>query len=246
MAAPRFILLIAMFTSLSISPAEGAASAERETVVLLHGLGRTRLSMQKLGDRIEAEGFRVINLAYPSTRATIRESAVHLRDELARQTLPTGQPVHFVTHSLGGIVLRAWLDECPMPNLGRVVMLSPPNQGSELTDRFMGGPLRIAYRLITGPAGQELGTGPDSTPNRLGPVKFPLGVITGDRTLNPFFSSAFPGPNDGKVSVERAKSAGMTDFLVVTHSHSFIMRSSRVTAETIYFLRHGRFSPSAA
>ena len=114
-------------------------------------------------------------------------------------------------------------------------MLSPPNGGSELADHLMTGPLRHFYRLTTGPAGQELGTSPESTPNQLGPVNFPLGVITGNRSLNPLFSSTFPGANDGKVAVERAKVEGMADFLVVRHSHSFIMRSSVVTRETIHF-----------
>ncbi len=246
MLTPRFILLFAMIASFSNGPAASAKSDAKETVVLLHGMGRTRLSMQKLGERLAAEGFQIINLGYPSTRLSVVECVGHIRDALDQNEVSEALPVHFVTHSLGGIVLRAFLNEHSVPNLGRVVMLSPPNQGSELADRFMAGPLRSVYRLVTGPSGQELGTRSHSTPNRLGPVTFPLGVITGDRSTNPLFSSAFPGPNDGKVSVERAKVAGMTDFLVVPRSHSFIMRSSRVVVETIHFLRHGRFSHTAA
>lgn len=237
------LLMLASSTSLKAVTADEASPA---TVVLLHGMGRTRLSMEKLAANLQRDGYAVVNLSYPSTRSTVNESVQHLHQTFQQQRLKEHRTVHFVTHSLGGILVRAFLKQHPQSNLGRVVMLSPPNRGSELADRLMAGPLRHLYRLTTGPAGQELGTSPDSTPNQLGPVDFPLGVITGSRSLNPLFSSTFDGPNDGKVAVERAMVEGMADFLVVRHSHSFIMRSSTVTRETIHFLKHGRFSRSEA
>lgn len=246
MRAPAFTLLLAMIVSLTTTPAANAASDPKGTIILLHGMGRTRLSMQKLGNRLATEGYQVINLGYPSTQLSVGEAVRNVRQTLAEQSIPDGHTVHFVTHSLGGIVLRALLAEHSVPNLGRVVMLSPPNQGSELADRFIAGPLRHLYRFATGPSGQELGTTASSTPNQLGAVKFPLGVIIGNRSPNPIFSRAFPGPNDGKVSVERAKVDGMTDFLVVPRSHTYIMRSSQVGSETVHFLKHGRFSQTSA
>ncbi|EDN65388.1 conserved hypothetical protein [Beggiatoa sp. PS] len=141
---------------------------------------------------------------------------------------------------MGGIITRFYLKENKIKNLGRVVMLSPPNQGSELTDSLKNN-VNILFRFFTGPAGQQLGTEPSSIPNQLGPVNFELGVITGNATLNPLYSYLIPGEDDGKVSVERAKVKGMKDFLVVPHSHTFIMNSHEVREQIVYFLEYGQF-----
>ena len=146
--------------------------------------------------------------------------------------------MHFVTHSFGGILLRYYLREKSLPNLGRVVMLSPPNGGSELADLLAKIPL---VRRAAGPNRRRLGTDPGSLPAILGPVDFDLGVITGDRSLNPLFSLLIPGPDDGFVGVERAKVRGMTDFLVVPRTHTFIVRSRQVIEQTLKFLRDGSF-----
>ena len=224
--------------STSVPPRDG-----RDLVVVLHGMGRTKLSMSWLAGRLEQRGYDVLNFSYPSTRSSVATSTAHLHQELQNQLPARAGRVHFVTHSLGGIVVRAYLKQHPPANLGRVVMLSPPNQGSEVVDKLRD---NFLYRLTTGPAGQELGTEKTSTPNALGEVNFPLGVITGDRSFNPLFSSWLSGPDDGKVSVHRAKVSGMADFLVVPHSHSFIMRSSTVAQQVAHFLAHGKFNPSAA
>ena len=217
--------------------------AERDLVVVLHGMGRTKLSMSWLAGRLEKQGYDVLNFSYPSTRSSVAGSTAHLHQELQSRLPALAGQLHFVTHSLGGIVVRVYLKQHPPLNLGRVVMLSPPNQGSEVVDRLRN---NFFYRLATGPAGQELGTEATSTPNTLGEVHFPLGVITGDRSFNPIFSAWLSGPGDGKVSVRRAKVSGMTDFLVVPHSHSFIMRSSAVARQVAHFLAHGKFNPPAA
>lgn len=217
--------------------------AERDLVVVLHGMGRTKLSMACLASRLEQQGYDVLNFSYPSIRSSVTDSTTYLHQELQSRLPARAGRVHFVTHSLGGIVVRAYLKQHPPANLGRVVMLSPPNQGSEVVDRLRD---NFLYRLATGPAGQELGTEESSIPNTLGDVGFPLGVITGGRSFNPLFSAWIAGPNDGKVSVQRAKVSGMTDFLVVPHSHSFIMRSSAVARQVVHFLAHGKFSPPAA
>ena len=117
-------------------------------------------------------------------------------------------------------------------------MLSPPNQGSELADILK---QWKPYQMVMGPSGQELGTDPQSTPNLLGSVNYELGVITGDVSFNPVSSLLIPGPDDGKVSVSRARVAGMKDFLVVNHSHTFIMNSSEVAEEVMSFLKTGAF-----
>jgi hypothetical protein len=146
--------------------------------------------------------------------------------------------IHFVTHSLGGILVREYLATHSLPALGRVVMLGPPNQGSEIVDRL--GSWRL-FAVINGPAGRQLGTGAHSVPNRLGPVTYPVGVIAGHHSINWINSWLIPGPDDGKVSVARTVVAGMTDHLVLPCSHPFLMRDRTAIRQTIHFLGHGRF-----
>ena len=222
----------------AVAPPADAAREER--VVLVHGLGRTSRSMNGLRKRLEREGYRVDNLGYPSRRKTIAGLTDWMRDRVFSEMGRTPEvSFHFVTHSLGGVLLRACFAETRPANLGRVVMLGPPNRGTELTDRL--GRFRL-YRWVTGPAGLELGTGPESLPNRLGAVPFETGVIAGNRSLNPLYSSLIAGPDDGKVSVARAQVEGLKDFLVVPYSHTFLMNRDVVRKEVVQFLKHGCFS----
>lgn len=215
-----------------------AAHAE-ETVFLLHGMGRTSSSMLLLKHRLEKAGYRVLSKSYPSTTGSVSDHVSWLGSELDECCRGADVKTHFVTHSLGGIVLRMYLKENNLPNLGRVVMLSPPNQGSEVADYLKDWKL---YQKTMGPSGQELGTEARSTPNLLGPVDFELGVITGDASLNPLMSRLIPGPDDGKVAVKRAKVEGMKDFRIVNRSHAFIMNAPEVADEVISFLETGSFT----
>ena len=209
-----------------------------DTIVFLHGLGRTWLSMAWLATQARRRGYAVINHGYRSRRHSIAEHAEQLR--IVVGAISCCGRIHFITHSLGGIVVRAMLaDRGTRPErLGRVVMLSPPNQGSELVDFLDGNPI---YHSVLGPAAGELGTRPGSTPNRLGPVDFEVGVITGDRSFEPLSRRIFPGATDGKVSVARAQVEGMRDFRVVRRSHTFIMYAADVATAAFHFLEHGRF-----
>jgi pimeloyl-ACP methyl ester carboxylesterase len=146
--------------------------------------------------------------------------------------------IHFVTHSLGGILVRSYLSRHTIPNLGRVVMLGPPNQGSEVVDKL--GSWRV-FKKLNGPAGNELGTDKNSTPNKIGPTNFCVGVIAGDRSINWINSLLIPGRDDGKVSVERTKLAGMSDHIVLHATHPFLMRNRAAIRQTLHFLRTGRF-----
>jgi len=136
-------------------------------------------------------------------------------------------------------ILDILQEDNQVTNLGRVVMLAPPNQGSELVDRMRNG---WFYRFFTGPAGQQLGTDPDSVPKRLGPANFDLGIIAGDRSYNPFFSARLPGPDDGKVSVASTQLEGMKDFLVVHYSHTWLPGKRDVVKATIRFLAQNSFA----
>lgn len=146
--------------------------------------------------------------------------------------------IHFVTHSLGGILVRSYLARHTIPNLGRVVMLGPPNQGSEVVDQLGSWWL---FRKLNGPTGNELGTNKDSTPNQLGPANFCVGIIAGDRLINWINSWLIPGRDDGKVSVERTQLAGMADQIVIASAHPFLMRNPTAIQQTIHFLRTGQF-----
>ncbi len=158
-----------------------------------------------------------------------------------RQTGAT--TIHFVTHSLGGILLRYAHTQEPIPDLGRVVMLGPPNQGSEVIDTMRNWP---GIGIISGKAGLQLGTDADSIPSQLGPVDFELGVIAGTGTANPFMSAMLPDEDDGKVTVARTQVEGMDDFEIVSNSHFAMMQSDDVIADAIRFLRTGSFLETAA
>jgi len=229
------ILIAAMMLAVLTTKVSAAGS---DCVILLHGLGRTPLSMKRIEWTLRKQNYQVINVGYPSTRISIEDAANHWLDNVIKnQVADSSAKIHFVAHSLGGIVLRQYLTNHDIPNLGRVVMLAPPNHGSELAERLRNNCL---YRWATGPAGQQLGTSEESVPNRLGPVDFELGVIAGDRSLNPLFSSWIPGPDDGKVSVRSARMAG-AEFLVVHHTHTWMAWSANVNAAIAEFLCTGHF-----
>ena len=233
------IVLIASDVACACAGAAGVASAPSvDMVFLLHGLGRTRRSMAPLARRLERRGFRVQNIGSPSRRRTIDQLSAHLVEQVEQVGLPADKRYHFVSHSLGGILVRYCRARGHLRQLARVVMLGPPNQGSEVADRLKGNPL---YRLFLGPTACQLGTDPQSLPNTLPPVDFELGVIAGDRSLNPLYSRWVSGKDDGKVSVARTKVEGMTDFLVVPRSHSFIMVSDETAEQVASFLRTGAF-----
>jgi len=120
-------------------------------------------------------------------------------------------------------------------------MLAPPNQGTEVVDYVKD---FFAYKWIHGPSGQELGTNPESVPNRLKPIDIEVGIIAGDQSLNPIFSALIPGPDDGRVSVERAKLEGMTDFLVISDTHTSVLKNPAVLKQIAYFLENGKFDHS--
>jgi hypothetical protein len=194
--------------------------------------------MHSLAGFLQRRGYAVVNVGYPSRKQVIEDLAASALPpavaELRRQGVVT---IHFVTHSMGGILLRSFLASTALSELGRVVMLSPPNQGSELVDCLR---RWRWFRWFFGPAGCQLGTAATDLPLSLGPVAYPVGIITGNRAA-PGLAGFFPGPGDGKVSVARAQLAGMADCLVLACGHAFIMRHRPVREQVVFFLENGRF-----
>lgn len=230
----RFLVLL--FLSVGLY---GPASAG-DCVVLLHGLARTASSMETMQQALDDAGFVTVNIDYPSREYTVEELADRVIPQgiAACSANPDIERVHFVTHSLGGILVRQYLGEHEIANLGRVVMLAPPNQGSLAADELQNVP---GFDWLNGPAGRQLGKGEESVPLALGPADFEVGIIAGNRTIDPLTSAVLDNPDDGRVSVDDTRLDGMTDFVVVEHSHAFIMRMQEPIELTIRFLNTGSF-----
>lgn len=228
----KILSLIILFLSFTASTSQAT-----DCVVLVHGLARSSHSFSKMERALQDSGFVVVNHSYPSTKHDIKTLSEEIIPGSVKEC-PEGSRIHFVTHSLGGILVRQFFATVDLSNPGRVVMLAPPNQGSEITDKLKH---NWFYKTINGPAGQELETDSLSTPNKLGPANFELGIIAGTKTVNPFLSRILPNPDDGKVSVESTKLEGMNDHIEVPYSHTFILRKDHVIEQVFYFLTWGEF-----
>jgi len=216
-----------------------AVEESADCVVLLHGLNRSWRAMRPMAESLQEAGFTTANVDYPSQSGPVEEIApLAVGTGLMECRALGAKRIHFVTHSIGGILLRYENEREPIADLGRVVMLGPPNQGSEVVDITHGWP---GMTLFGGTAGLQLGTDEQSIPSQLGPVNFELGIIAGTGTINPWMSAMLPNADDGKVSVAATQVDGMDDFLVVGKSHRYITRSDIVYRNTESFLKTGRF-----
>jgi len=193
--------------------------------------------MNKLESELLKGNFTVINVKYPSREHTIER----LAEEAITPALgkcPLAERINFVTHSLGGILVRQYTSNHVIARLHRVVMLGPPNKGSEVVDKLGNFP---GFHFVNGDAGLQLGTGELSVPNKLGNANFDVGIIAGTKSINWILSTLIPNTDDGKVSVERTKLDGMNDHIEMPVTHPFMMKDDNVIAQVFYYLKHGRF-----
>ena len=215
-------------------------STQASCVILIHGLARSSSSMESLEEPLIKEGFLPINIDYPSRDYPIEQLA-ELAIKPALGQCPKDMKVNFVTHSLGGILVRQYLRAHEISNLNRVVMLGPPNKGSEIVDKLGEVP---GFHFINGDAGLQLGTGELSVPNTLGKANFDVGIIAGTRSINLILSTLIPSTDDGKVSIENTKLEGMNDHIAMPVTHPFMMKNKKVIAQVVNYLKNGNFDHS--
>ena len=218
-------------------------------VITLHGLGHTRSSFRWMSRRLQGAGYHVLNVGYPSRRKPLASLADEHVAPVVASILrsATARRIHFVAHSLGCIVTRQFLDGLTgdgngMSRLGRVVMLAPPNQGSEILDAFGG---RWWARAMLGPVSAELLTSETSPVRRLGPARLETGILMGNRPLIPCFRKLLDGQSDGIVRVEGGQLDGAADFFVLPVDHTLFVRRKLVFDQVVEFLKHGRFARHA-
>jgi pimeloyl-ACP methyl ester carboxylesterase len=239
-AAGLLILTVLMILLVAAAPTAPPPQAMRqEAVVLLHGIAQSSLLMKPLQRRLEHAGYKVINLDYPSTQMRIEEAVNYIVAPRVRDYLGAFDgTVHFVTFSMGSLLARELLKQYPPKNLGRVVMIGPPNQGSEVADALQDWEL---YRTLYGPAGEELTT----AAIKIEEVDYELGVIAGDVAIDPIGAHLIPGPDDGRVAVARTQLPGMKAMTIVHAPHTMLQLMPSVWERVIRFLETGAFDAQA-
>ncbi len=231
-------LITTIFLTLYIFSLKLNAESINESVILLHGLGDVKLSMLKLESALKDEGYITKNIGYSSSGGTIESLADKELSGIVEKYKKIGfDKIHFVTHSMGGLIVRYYLQEHNIPVGSRIVMLSPPNHGSEVADHFQESKF---FKLIVGDVGQELATS-SKILTELKPIVPEVGIITGNKSSNPYFSRIIPGEDDGRVAVDNTKLTEMKDFMVVPSTHLTIKYNNEVIKQTVFFLKNGKF-----
>lgn len=229
-------LLLAVLAVAVLACETSPVPGEGESVVLVHGLGRSPASMAILAQRLKWAGYRVEFVGYESLTAPFSEQVATLAAAV-KECCTESPRVHFVGHSLGGLVIRGYLAEDRPPRLGRVVLLTPPSGGSHFVEWLGDVPLAVD---ALGPVGSALGTDSTDLPATLPPPNYDIGIIAGTRSIQPIGSIAIPGPDDGIVSVEQTRIEGVP-VLLLPRSHFMIMNSRHTASAVIRFLRTGSF-----
>ena len=208
-----------------------------EVVVLVHGFSKHAQSMEPIGDYLAQYGYRFISVDYPSGEVNASEALALIHTQLAG-CCDQARRIHFVGHSIGGLLIRAYLAEYQVDQLGNVVLIATPNAGSEFVEAMNRMP---GYAEATGPLLQQMVPGEQGIPAQLPLPDYPVGVIAGSRTHNPLSWLLLPGDDDGAVSVSSTRMEGMQDFLVVPANHHWLRHDQRVLEEVLHFIQYDHF-----
>lgn len=219
---------------------ESTDKRPKELVVLLHGILRHKLDMLPISMTLEKNGYNTLNILYPSRKQSLEDLTDFVNDEIISSPHYADAPrVHFVTHSMGSLIARYWIALYKPDRLGNVVMLGPPNTGSEMADWLtQTSALAPLYEKIFGPAGAQLTTTHKHIDKT---INYPVGVIAGSFSINPLSPWILPGESDGIVPIERTKIEGMTDHIVIPVTHTFMMFNGDVMKQIVHFLKHRKF-----
>lgn len=224
----------------SLVLAHTAHASEPDCVVLLHGIGMQGYVMKRIQHALTTDGYRVVNVSYPSRELPFEQLAgEYLPAQLQEHGVARAPHLHFITHSMGSLIVRKLIHDARPANLGRVVMIGPPNHGSTAADEA------DEFALLRKYMGENLGrlgTGENSIAGTLGPADFDLGIIAGNTTSVTIFGRVLSGQNDGAVTVESARLEGMHDFIVVPYSHTAMLWRDEVVQQALTYLREGKFT----
>jgi hypothetical protein len=211
-------------------------------LIMLHGLGRTARSMKMPGNVFKKMGYLVTSIDYPSTHLSVKQAAEGCLAPIINHIRKDGDPIYFLTHSMGGIILRYYLQHNEVPKGSRAVLLAPPNHGSEVIDFFHSNPItKMIGKFVLGPGGMSLGTKSKTLEIGESISRVEMGVIIGRKTSDPWFKMLFDSTNDGKVSLKSACLPEAKDMLVVDAGHTFIMNNTEVLLNVENFFQKGKF-----
>ena len=213
-----------------------------KAVILIHGIARSSKTMNPMARAMAQEGYNVVNFEYPSTRVTMSESAEYLHKTIS--SLEGIEQIDFVCWSMGGLLVRSYLQnhaDDRDPRIHRMVMLGTPNHGAELANILRN---NFAFKLIMGPAGQELVSDEGGTIAKLPVPDFEFAVIAGGRGTKNGWNPLIPGDDDATVSIECTRLVGAKDFMTVPALHSFIPSNEEAIAASKRFFETGALRES--
>ena len=214
----------------------GDEASPPDKLVLIHGFGDSNFATALLAERLTEAGYDVFRVGYRSWWRTPEEILLVIREQIDRCCADREDTVHFVGHSLGGLLIRAYLADKAPPGDGRVVVMGSPNRGTPVVDEFR----ERWWMQLVGPVARALGTDEGSFGRRLPTPSYPLGVIAGDVEQRRF-SDLIPGPDDGVVPVSSTRVEGMSDFIVLPIIHSMLPNDPEVARQIVAFLDMGQF-----
>lgn len=230
------LLFISIFIGLNCYAVSEVEMETKEKVILIHGFARNNMSMWKLASSIEKAGYEVERVGYKSLRKNIDEIKKIVFKQFDKNIDSKYEKVHFVGHSLGGLLIRSYLGNHNVKNLGNVVLIGSPSHGTEAVDYYKD----KKWFKLTGPIAVELGTNGSKFLESLTQPYYNLGVIAGNKEIK-LFEHVLKGQDDGLVRVESTKIKGMSDFIIIKANHAGMRFNKNVAHQTISFLKNGKF-----